>query len=76
VIRGDIHKKIKQEEDELKLSITWASLRSATQLSKNLYFLENKAGEFDSDAIDARGSDDEVSEHWDTDKDKADHIML
>jgi hypothetical protein len=76
VIRGDIHKKIKQEEDELELSITRASLRSAAQPSKNLYFLENEAREFDSDAIDARDSDDEVSEHWDTDEDEADHIML
>ena len=88
VIRGDIHDKIKHEEDEVEISITRASLRSATQPSKNLYFLENEAGDFDSDIVDTRDSDDEVLEHWDTDEeddedkdededeDKADHIML
>lgn len=76
VIRGDIHEKIRQEEDEVELSITWASLRLAAQPLKNLYFLENEAGEFDSDAIDARDSDDGVLEHQDTNEDEVDHIML
>jgi hypothetical protein len=76
VIQGDIHKKIRQEEDEVEISITRASLRSATQPFKNLYFLENEAGEFNSDVVDAGDSDDEVSERWDTDEDETDHMIL
>src|SRR5580700_2753890 len=70
VVRGDIHKKIRQDEDEVEISITRASLRSASQPSKNLYFLEDEAGGFDSDIIDTGDSDDEVSERWDTDEDE------
>jgi hypothetical protein len=82
VIQGNIYNKIREEEDKVEISITCASLRSATQPSKNLYFLENEAGEFNSDIMDAGDSDDEVSERWDTDEDedededKADHMML
>jgi hypothetical protein len=82
VIWCNIYKKIREEEDEVEISITCASLQSATQPSKNLYFLENEAGEFDSDIMDTGDSDDEVSERWDTDEDedededKADQIML
>jgi len=55
-----------------------ASLRSAAQPLKNLYFLENEAGEFDGDAMDTGDSDDEASQHWDTDEgeDQVDHIVL
>ena len=44
--------------------------------SKNLYFLENEAEGFDSDVIDAGDSDNEVSEHQESNEDEVDHVIL
>jgi hypothetical protein len=75
---GSVLETRKPIQKDYTISITRASLRSAAQPSKYLYFRESEAGEFDSDEIDAGDSDDEASEHWDTDEDEdeADHIIL
>jgi hypothetical protein len=49
-------------------------LRSANQPAKNYYFLEDKSEDEDNEGA-KEGSDSNVNETWESDEDRADHII-